>query len=418
MVHVHGARAQRLTARTGGIVLEQLVAVAVDVGKSAVSAMACDFTGQVLVAPVEVAMDRNGVAWLVGRVSSALPAGVELVRVGVEAAGHYHLPVIAAGAWPQDWEVVTLNPAHVTAQRRVNGQRGVKTDQVDLVAITDLLLAGRGDPLVAAVDPLVELAAWVAHRHRRVQVRTATKNQLVGQLDRCFPGLGAVLSSVTDTKVGRLVAADFADPARLAALGVTRFRAYAARRDVRVSGPVAQRLVAAARAALPTDQAGVARQVLTADLALLADLDSQIGDVDARLAALVPITDYQVLTSVPGWGVLRAAAYAAAVGPLDRWPSAKQVYRAAGLTPTQYESAGRRRDGGISREGSVTLRRALLDLGVGLWHQDPAAKAHAAALRQRGKPGGIIATALAHRANRIAYALVRDQQPYDPTRWS
>ncbi len=52
----------------------------------------------------------------------------------------------------------------------------------------------------------------------------------------------------------------------------------------------------------------------------------------------------------------------------------------------------------------MTLRRALLDLGVGLWHQDPAAKAHAITLRERGKPGGIIATAMAHRANRIAYA--------------
>ncbi len=268
----------------------------------------------------------------------------------MEAAGHYHLPVIAAGAWPAGWEVVTLNPAHVTAQRRVNGQRGVKTDAVDLVAIIDLLLAGRGGPVVAVVDPLVELTAWVAHRHRRVQVRTTTRNQLVGQLDRCFPGLGAVLSSVLDTKVGRLVAADFSDPGRLAALGVTRFRAYAARRDVRVSVAVAERLVAAAKAALPTDQAGVARQVLAADLALLGDLDAQIADVDARLAALVPVTDYQVLTSVPGWGVLRAAAYAAAVAPLDRWPSARQIYRAAGLTPTVYESAGRRRDGGITRE--------------------------------------------------------------------
>jgi hypothetical protein len=31
--------------------------------------------------------------------------------------------------------------------------------------------------------------------------------------------------------------------------------------------------------------------------------------------------------------------------------------------------------------------------------------------------GGVIACALANRANRIAYALVRDQQPYDPTCW-
>jgi transposase len=46
----------------------------------------------------------------------------------------------------------------------------------------------------------------------------------------------------------------------------------------------------------------------------------------------------------------------------------------------------------ISREGSVELRRALIDLGIGC--------------------------AMAHRANRIAFALVRDQTSYDPRRWS
>jgi transposase len=30
----------------------------------------------------------------------------------------------------------------------------------------------------------------------------------------------------------------------------------------------------------------------------------------------------------------------------------------------------------------------------------------------------VIACALAHRANRIAYAMVRTQVPYDPSRWS
>ena len=84
----------------------------------------------------------------------------------------------------------------------------------------------------------------------------------------------------------------------------------------------------------------------------------------------------------------------------------------------QYESAGKRRDGTISREGSVTLRRALIDLGIGLWLNDPAAKTYAARLRTRGKTGGVIACALAHRANRIAYALVRDQRSYDPNRWT
>jgi len=39
---------------------------------------------------------------------------------------------------------------------------------------------------------MVELTAWVAHRRRRITVRTATKNQLVGQVDHCFSRTGRV----------------------------------------------------------------------------------------------------------------------------------------------------------------------------------------------------------------------------------
>ena len=84
----------------------------------------------------------------------------------------------------------------------------------------------------------------------------------------------------------------------------------------------------------------------------------------------------------------------------------------------QYGSAGKRRDGSISREGSVALRRALIDLGIGLWLSEPTAKAYARGLKDRGKRGGVIACALAHRATRIAHALVRDHAVYNPTRWN
>ena len=417
MVHVHGVRAQELSARSVGIALDRLVAVPVDVGKPTAVAMVCDFTGRRLAAPFEFRQDRAGLVELVERVERVLPADVALVRVGVEACGHYHRPVVASGLLPGDWQLVELNPAWVTAQRKVNGTARRKTDAIDLVAIADLLLAGRGYEVATGDEPLVELCAWVAHRRRRVHVRSGLKNQLLGQVDRCFPGLAGALSDVLGTKVGRLVVTEFADPDRLAKLGVERFRAFAARRDVIVQTKVAERLVAAARQALVLPEAAVARQVLEADLRLLADLDTQVADADERIGALIPATRYAVLSSGPGWGTARVGGYAAAVGDPTRWASHAKIYRAAGLNPAQYESSGRRRDSGISREGSVELRRALLDLGVGLWHRDPAARAYAASLRERGKPGGIIATALARRANKIAFAMVRDQTLYDPTVW-
>ena len=56
---------------------------------------------------------------------------------------------------------------------------------------------------------------------------------------------------------------------------------------------------------------------------------------------------------------------------------------------------------------------------MGLWHCDAAARADAAAgLRERGKPGGIIACALGRQANKIAFAMVCDQTLYDPACWT
>ena len=76
------------------------------------------------------------------------------------------------------------------------GRRRVKTDALDLEAITELLLAGRGVPVHETPTAVSELAAWASHRRRRVATRVATKNQLLGQLDRCFPGLTLALPNV------------------------------------------------------------------------------------------------------------------------------------------------------------------------------------------------------------------------------
>jgi transposase len=389
--------------------------VAVDVGKTTAAVLVTDAERHRLLGPVEFPMTGLGVGEVISKARAVLPDGV--CRVGVEAAGHYHRPLLSLSVWP-GWEVVELNPAHVSEQRRVMGRRRVKTDALDLEAITELLLAGRGVPVTEPAAAVGELAAWVGHRHRRVLTRTATKNQLLGQLDRCFPGLTLALPDVLGTRVGQLIAAHFADPHRLATLGPARFVRFAAARGVQVRSAVAERCVAAARHALPSPDASVARKVLAADLRLLSDLDVQVAAAETQMALLLPATPFAPLTTVPGWGTVRAGSYGAAVGDPCRWRGAQQLYRASGLSPAQYESAGKRRDGSISREGSVELRRALIDLGLGLWLTDPAAKRYGKTLRARGKKSAVIICAMAHRANKIAYALVRDHTGYDPSRWS
>ena len=232
-----------------------------------------------------------------------------------------------------------------------------------------------------------------------------------------LPRADAGLPDVLGTKVGRLVAAEFADPKRLAALGTGRFIRFAAARGLQVRRPLAERLVEAARDALTTADAPVARQVLAADLALLTELNAQIDAAEAELARLLPLSPFATLTTTPGWGVVRAGNYAGALGDPHRWPGPAQIYRASGLSPAQYESAGKtarriHQPGGQrgaapgpdrSRHGAVVQRCAQPGLR--------------GTLKARGKKGGVIACAMAHRATRIAYAMVRDQADYDPARW-
>jgi transposase len=400
----------------GAPVTSSTIVVAVDVGKTSALLSVTDVGHHRLFGPSEFAMNRTGLTAVTARVMASVPPSGQ-VKVGVEAAGHYHRPVLDY-RWPPGWEVLELNPAHVAEQRRVQGRRRIKTDVIDLEAIAELVLAGHGSPVTDREVVIGEVSAWAAHRVRRVATRSATKNQLLGQLDRAFPGLTLALPDVLATRIGRLVAAEFSDPARLAGLGVTGLIRFAAARDLQLRRPLAERLVAAARDALPTRDAVIARRILAADLALLADLEDQIQCAETALGSLLPRSPYATLTSVPGWGVVRVSNYAAALGDPRRWPGPRQIYRASGLSPMQYESAHRRRDGGISREGSVALRRALIDLGMGLWLNEPAAKNYAHRLKNRGKRGGIVACALAHRANRIAHALVRDHAAYEPTRWA
>ena len=393
------------------------VVVAIDVGKNEFAVSVTDAARAKLLKPrLGCPMTAPSLRNVVETIRRLLPLDAR-VKIGIEAAGHYHRPLLAPQSWPAGWELLELNPGHVTEQRKVLGKRTIKTDAVDLEAMTELLLAGRGLPIRGRDTVLTGLAAWSAHRTGRVALRTATKNQLLGQLDRSFPGLTRALPDVLGTRVGRLVAAEFADPARLAGLGSRRFIRFGATRGLRIRTPTAGKLVAAAKDALPMPDAAVARAVLAADLALLADLDAQIDAATAELARLVPLSPFRTLLTVKGWGAVRAGNYGGALGDPARFTNSRQVYRTAGLNPIQYESAGKRRDSVISREGSVELRRALIDLGVGLWLNDTSAKQHAADLRSRGKKGLVIACAMAHRANRIAFALVRDQADYDPTRW-
>lgn len=395
--------------------------VPVDVGKWSAMSLVADHHGEIVVAPFEFRLDEPGVRGLLRVIEAEVTARRAVVcRVGVEAAGHYHRTVVArvraAGV-----EVVELNPAQVKEARAQQLLRRLKSDERDLGAMAELMIRGAGRLPQVRDDAMAAQVAWVAHRRRKVAAHVALSNQIQGHLDLVFPGLGACFDGILSTKAGRVLVRDLADPDRMRRLGVEGLVAFVARRGVQLRRPKAEQLIDTARVALrlPAAERAPLAALLAADVVLLNALDAEIDRAEAALTSVLPSTPAGVLTSLPGVGIVRASAYGAGIGEPDRFPNAAAAYRASGLVPAEYSSAGRARGGQhISREGSVELRSAIIELGRGLAGHDPDFAAYRRRLRSSGKRPLVAAVAVGHRAHRLAFAMLRDQQPYDPDRWA
>jgi transposase len=417
MGFIGGNLQERFVERIRGVDPTRLLAVPIDVGKASAAALVCDFWGEVVSPPFTFPLTAPGVeAFTLAVARAEAERDAAWVRAGLEQAGHYHRTLLArleqAGL-----EVALLNPAQVKENRNQSLLRSLKSDATDLGAMAELLIRGKGRPTWATDDAMAVQAALVAHRARKVKARSAVKNHLHASLDLVFPGLSGCLSDVLETKLGRLLLVEGMDPQRIQRLGPERLRGFCARRGVMVQRRKAVQIVEAARGALSLSPQvrKVHAGVLAADVALLGTLDRAIALAEDGLAEVLSRTPVGILTTLPRVGVVRASSYGAALGDPARVRTAAQVYRMAGLVPSLYESAGRRRwHTSISREGKAELRKAIIELGRALRQGDHDFARYADQLAARGKVRGVIACALGHRANRVAFAMVRDQVPYEP----
>lgn len=115
----------------------------------------------------------------------------------------------------------------------------------------------------------------------------------------------------------------------------------------------------------------------------------------------------QFLLTLFGVGLVTAITLRAEIGQFDRFRSGKQLSRFCGLSPRNASSGNRQADAGLIRAGNPELRGVLLQAAHRLKRYDPRWRTLAARLRRRGKPGSVIAAAVANRWMRSLYHQVQ-----------
>ncbi|WP_066916873.1 IS110 family RNA-guided transposase [Mycobacterium interjectum] len=389
------------------------VIVAVDPGKAFNRVWISDGSG-LLVDPMSLPVSQEGVLGL--ELALGGRGGGEPV-IAVEATGSLHRAWVSELERRHAGSVRVFAPSETTAARIQLGSGRFKSDDRDCAALTYLVRQGLGRRYheQSAVEAL---RAVVRHRRGLVADRKVAQQRLHDQLNVLCPGLSAPAGH------GRALALD--TPTGLAVLACAaafagrppKSRSLICRAPGRLTVATADYWAARWRQCLPppADAAGRAQR-LGRDLDRYRRLLVDITELDAQTSELLAATDGQVLTTLPGVASIRAAAFAAHSLPIERFPDAEHLYSATGLAPALYQSATLNRRGRISRQGLAEHRDALMGIAWGLSQQSPSFAGRDAELRARGMAPIQARVALARHACRLAYRLLRTQQPFDEQRY-
>ncbi len=434
--HLRGVRGQAFADQMRGLPLDQMLCVSLDIHKYFHVVMVHNGLGELVMPTFEIDIFQTGFDRLCQAIEAAVAqTRAQIVLVGMEPSSHY-FENLARHLLARPQPVTLINSFAVKQNRDQQLMQREKDDEIDTAAIGDLLRRGEGSSFQPATGVYLQLQQLDRVRLGKVKIRTMLQNQILGHLDRIFPGLVIQGDEATD-RYTPLFKMDFwtcqtlqhlirvcPDPRQLASLSPPALGQAFHAHGYRLGPRVAAQIIAYAKKILLPDAELIAirAELLQHDLALWEAVEQHITELEDRLGALVATTPYQILAKLKGLTPVQAASLAAAMGAASlaaamgdpvHYQYAGQVFRRAGLVCGRDDSGTRQRKGKgkhIVKVGDVYLRRALLNALATLILHQPVLRAYYTKL-QKSKPKGVARVATARRAMGILWATLRDQRP-------
>jgi len=423
--HLRGERGQAFADKIRGIAMEQILCVSLDIHKYFHVVLIHNALGEIVTMTFEIDIFQAGFDRLCRAIDEAVArTKAQVVLVGMEPTGHY-FENLARHLHQRPQPVTLINSFAVSRNREQQMMRREKDDEIDVAAVGDLLRRGEGTPFQPISGIYLEMQHLSRVRLSRVKMQTALKNQIIGHLDRIFPGL-VIQGKVARERYEPLFAADFwscqtlqhlirvcPDPRQLATIAPEDLRtAFHAQRFALGAKTAAKIITYAQKVLLPDPEVVAIRcELLAHDLALLAQVERRIAQLEDRLHALLRQTPYWVWTKVRGLSMTQVASLAAAIGDPSHYTYAAQVFRRSGLVSGRNDSGTRRHKGKgkrVVKTGDVYLRRALMTAIMSLIRHQPVLQDYFNELH-RTKHAGVARVATARRAIGILWAMQRDQ---------
>lgn len=148
----------------------------------------------------------------------------------------------------------------------------------------------------------------------------------------------------------------------------------------------------------------------------MAEVEARETALEAKILAWHRASEVsQRLATIPGIGPITAAAIAATASDPTQFTSGRHFAAWIGLVPRQHSTGGKEQLGPISKRGGGYLRRLLVtgsQAVLRLMRARPASRTPRLTHRLERRPWNVVATALANKTVRIAWAVMARGETY------
>jgi len=319
------------------------------------------------------------------------------------------------------YDVQVIRPFDVSRER---DNVHAKTDAIDLAAIARVLISQKGKRTYVPDDVYYNLLRASRTHRQLTHQETRTKNIITALLDKTFPGLwknseqGKALFANPWGKASLLLIEHYPTPQKVLKLGAKRLAAFFKKHNTKLGMETPQRIIQRAREcpALSPERLEADLKALQAHLAILKVAKTQIEEQKRLMAKFLIQTPGSYLLTIPGISLVYASDFTAEVGNIHRFAYAKQISSLAGTAPRKAQS-GQMDPNHLptSHKGKTRLRTTLNQIALSLNAHCPEytryyTKKH---LHYQDAPGKA-RTATANKFIRLAFALMKKEQHYQP----
>ena len=335
---------------------------------------------------------------------------------GMEATGHYWYPIYSF-LKAKGYTIYVINPIQSDSLRKMY-IRQTKNDSIDSFLIAEVIRFGQFGTTSMADENILAMRQLCRYRDSVISSRTEIKLRIGTIMEQIFPEYEKQFSSLwVSTSMGILE--KYLTPENIENAPIDEL--FEIIKDKSHNRLTKAKAISIKEAAADTFGIKIAQDAFSFQLKQLIDrmnfLDKQIEALDCQILEYYEKFDCYLHT-IPGIGMIAAAAILAEIGDINRFKSSSALVAFAGIDPTVRQSGEfSSTHNHMSKRGSPYLRHAIfLAATTCSFHNSPL-NAYYKKKREQGKHHLTATGAVARKLTTVIYAVLRDGKPYEPKKF-